>query len=85
MKKLVEEVEGEGLVGLLGEEITVWCDCYIYAGKLIGVNKDTILLDKPKVVYETGKLDEKGFADAQILPFQWYVRISKIESFGKTL
>lgn len=83
MKKIVEEVDGEGLESLLGEEITVWCECYIYSGKLIGVNKSDILLGRAKVVYETGPLNKKGFSDAQDLPSQWYVRISKIESFGK--
>ena len=82
MKKYVE-VEGEGLSSLLGEEITVWCEAYIYAGKLMGVNDTFILLHDAKIVYETGPLNQKGFKDAQPLPSQWYVQTAKIESFGK--
>ena len=39
MKKIVnvQEVEGEGLVGLLGETITLFCLNYFYTGKLVGV------------------------------------------------
>ena len=65
MKKLVEEVSGEGLESLLGENITVWCECYIYSGKLVGVNDDDILLEGASVVYETGVLSEAGFQDSQ--------------------
>jgi len=82
MKKIVEEVSGEGLESLLGEQVAIWCECYIYAGKLKGVNEEDILLEDAKIVYETGPLDEKGFADSQPLPSKWYVRTSKIESYG---
>src|SRR3989442_11326366 len=34
----VEEVQGEGLVGLMGEQVTLFCLNYIYTGKLVGVN-----------------------------------------------
>jgi len=83
MKKLIEEVAGEGLESLLGENVTLWCECYIYAGKLIGVNTDDVLLEDAKVVYETGPLKTAGFKDSQELPNQWYVRTAKIESYGK--
>jgi hypothetical protein len=82
MKKLVEEVTGEGLGSLLGERVTLWCECYIYAGKLIGVNERDVLLEDAAVVYETGPLCDKGFKDAQPLPGPWYVRTAKIESYG---
>ena len=82
MKKLIEEVSGEGLESLLGEQVTLWCECYIYSGKLIGVNTDDVLLDDASIVYETGGLDKAGFKDAQKLPNQWYIRTSKIESYG---
>jgi len=82
MKKIVQ-VSGEGLESLLGERIAVWCECYIYAGMLAGVNENDILLDDASVVYETGKLDEQGFKDAQPLPGPWYVRTAKIESYGR--
>jgi hypothetical protein len=85
MKKLVkvEEVSGEGLVGLMGEEITLFCLNYIYAGKLVGVNESYIKLESAKVVYETGAFTEKSWKDAQALPHDWYVQLSAIESFGK--
>jgi hypothetical protein len=84
MKKLVsvQEVENEGMVGLLGEEITVFCANYIYAGKLIGVNESFVKLSGAKIVYETGELTTKTWKDAQALPRDWYIQVGAIESFG---
>lgn len=86
MKKIVEvtEVEGEGLTALLGENVMLFCLNYIYAGKLIGVNQTCVLLDNPKIVYETGPLVASDFKDAQPFPSQFYVMVSAIESFGKS-
>ena len=79
----VVEVDGEGLVALLGEEIMVWCANYIYSGVLDGVNEKDIILTEAKLVYQTGPLQDKGFEDAQPLPGkQWYVRTDFIESYG---
>ena len=85
MKKLVEvqEVEGEGLVALLGERVMIWCANYIYAGRLTGVNDTCVQLEDASVVYETGKLCEFGYKDNQSLPGTWYVQVGFIESFGK--
>ena len=85
MKKLVkvEEVEGEGLLGLLGEKVTVFCGNYIYSGVLAGVNDTCILLKEAGIVYETGVLTTKEWKDRQALPGDWYVQLSSIESFGK--
>lgn len=85
MKKLVkvEEVSGEGLVGLMGEEVTLFCLNYIYAGKLVGVNESYIKLEKAKVVYATGAFTDKDWSDAQPLPHDWYVQLGAVESFGK--
>lgn len=83
MKKIVEEVSGEGMEALMGERVALWCECYIYAGRLIGVNDDDVMLEDASVVYETGPLDEAGFKDAQALPSPWYVRTAKIESYGE--
>ncbi|MCP3684271.1 MAG: hypothetical protein GY861_16455 [bacterium] len=83
MKKLIEQVEGEGLESLLGEDVTIWCCRYIYAGKLTGVNEKDILLTNAKIVYETGEFSSSGFNDSQDLPNDWYVRIESIESYGK--
>lgn len=82
MKKIVTEVEGEGLVKLLGETVTIFCASYIYTGKLVGVNDTCVLLDDAKIVYETGAFSEKGWKDAQSLPNSWYVATGMIESFG---
>ncbi len=85
MKKLVkvEEVSGEGLVGLMGEEVTLFCLNYIYAGKLVGVNDAYVKLEGAKVVYETGAFTESAWKDAQKLPNDWYIQLSAVESFGK--
>lgn len=84
MKMIIEEKENQGMEALLGKDITVWCLNYIYAGKLIGVNEKDIILENPKIVYETGKLDESGFSDAQKLPAkEWRVKTSCIESYGE--
>lgn len=86
MKKLakVVEVESEGLIALLEAEatVTLFCLNYIYTGKLVGVNTTCVLLENPKIVYETGSFSDKSWKDAQALPNQLYVQISAIESFG---
>lgn len=84
MKKLVNitEVEGEGLVSLMGQRVTLFCLNYIYTGLLIGVNAEDVLLQDPSIVYETGALNTKDWKDAQELPNNWYVRTSSIESYG---
>ena len=84
MHKLVkvQEVEGEGLLGLLGEVITLFCLNYIYTGKLVGVNSDCVLLESPKIVYETGSFSEKAWKDAQPLPNNFYIMKRNIEGFG---
>lgn len=86
MKKLVkvEEIEGEGLLALLGKNVLVFCMNYIYTGKLAGVNATCILLESPRIVYETGAFSDKKFADAQPLPNSLYVQTAAIESFLET-
>lgn len=83
MKKIVSvtEVEDEGLEGLLGERITVWCLNYIYAGKLEGVNESCIKLTDSSVVYETGQLTVSGYTDAQKTKNPVYIMLATIESF----
>lgn len=79
----VEVVDGEGLVALIGQPVLLMCMNYFYAGVLRGVNETCVLLEKARVVYETGVLTESGYKDAQELPSsEWYVAISTIESFG---
>jgi hypothetical protein len=84
MKKIVSvtEVEGEGLVKLLGERVTLFCLNYIYTGKLEGVSDSCALLSDAAIVYETGPLLDKTWKDAQNLPGEWYVKLACIESFG---
>ena len=81
MKKLVEEVENEGLISLMGERITLFCLNYIYTGKLVGVNDQFVKLEDAAIVYETGSFEEKEWKDAQKLPKPVYVMIQTIESF----
>ena len=81
MKKLIE-VNGEGLEGLLGANITLLCVNYFYTGKLVGVNDTCVKLECPSIVYETGAWDAKSWQDAQELPGDLYVQTAAIESFG---
>jgi hypothetical protein len=85
MKQLVkvQEIEGEGLDGLLGQDVLIFCVNYIYTGKLVGVNETFIKLEQPKIVYETGAFSSKTYGDAQALHVgEWYIQRSAIESFG---
>lgn len=85
MKKLVEEVENEGMVKLIGETVTLFCMNYFYNGKLIGVNSDCVLLKNPKLIYETGKWSDSDWRDAQSMGIEeLYVRIEAIESYAVT-
>ena len=85
MKKLVqvEEVpsEEEGLMGLMGERVTLFCMNYIYTGKLVGVNDKFVKLEDAAIVYETGSFSDADWADAQNLPHPCYVMVSSVESF----
>lgn len=86
MKRLVEvkEVEGDGLVSLMGKTVTLFCLNYFYTGKLVGVNQTCVVLENPSVVYETGSFSDKSWKDAQRLPMkEWFVQTSAIESFGE--
>ena len=81
MKKIVE-VSDEGLEGLLGETVTLFCVNYFYTGELVGVNSTCVKLASPKIVYETGDWSRKNWKDAQALPNDLYVQTAAIESFG---
>lgn len=85
MKKLVQEIEGEGLEKLLGETVTLFCLNYFYNGKLIGVNESCVLLQDPKIIYETGVFSDKAWKDAQSMDIEeLYVQKAAIESFART-
>jgi hypothetical protein len=83
MKKIVsvQEVEGEGLIGLMGQRVTLFCLNYIYTGRLSGVNDTCVLLEDAAIVYETGEFSSKDWKDAQPLPKPVYVMLRCIESF----
>ena len=83
MKKIVsvQEVEGEGLVGLMGNRVTLFCLNYIYTGKLTGVNDTCVMLEDAAIVYETGEFTTKEWKDAQKLPKPVYVMLRCVESF----
>lgn len=84
MKKIIKEVENEGLIKLMGERVILFCANYFYTGILIGVNRRCVLLEDPAIVYETGAWTDKSFKDEQKLgQNEWYVMVSAIESFGK--
>lgn len=82
MKRIIEDNTAEGLYLLLGETVTLFCQIYIYTGKLVGVNKTFVKLENAHVVYETGSFTDKSWKDAQKLPNDWYVTKNSIESFG---
>ena len=82
MDIVVKQVENEGMRALLGKKISVWCNSYIYAGTLVGVNESCIKLEDASVVYETGELTAKGFKDAQTIGKRpLYIQLSAIEAF----
>lgn len=85
MKRIVNIVEstGDGLEGLLGERVQLWCMNYIYAGTLIGVNQHDVVLEDAVVVYETGKMTDKAFKFAEpVASKELYVRTAAIESYS---
>jgi hypothetical protein len=81
MKRLIETEEG-GFASMLGEKICVYGAIYIYAGKLIGVNKDHIELDEAEIVYETGGMQTESWETSEKLPGVWRIQIASIESWG---
>lgn len=78
----VIEVENEGFVSLLGQQVEIRCNVYIYAGVLVGVNTSCIKLDRCAIVYETGAFTDAKYKDAQIIGDGQYVQMGLIESFG---
>ena len=81
--KLVE-VENEGLVSLLGKQVEIRCNVYIYTGILLGVNDTCVKLGDAAIVYNTGPHDARKYTDAQRLGGTQYVCFP-MESFGETL
>lgn len=78
----VVEVENEGLVSLLGKQVEIRCNVYIYAGTLVGVNQTCVKLDNMAIVYETGPHNDTKYKDAQKIGDGQYVMMALMESFG---
>ena len=85
MRKLVQEIENEGFEKLLGETVTLFCLNYFYNGKLIGVNESCVLIQDPKIIYETGEWSNDSWSDVQKMGIEeLYIQKQAIESFAKT-
>ena len=78
----VIEVENEGFISLLGQQVEIRCNVYIYAGTLVGVNQTCVKLDNAAIVYETGPHNDSNYKDAQKIGDSQYVSMNLIESFG---
>jgi O-phosphoseryl-tRNA(Cys) synthetase len=78
----VIEVENEGFISLLGQQVEIRCNVYIYAGTLVGVNQTCVKLDNAAIVYETGAFTDAKYKDAQKIGDGQYVSMNLIESFG---
>lgn len=76
------EVENEGFISLLGKQVEIRCNVYIYAGILVGVNQTCVKLDNAAIVYETGAFSDAKYMDAQKIGDGQYVQMGLIESFG---
>jgi len=61
------------LTAMVGREVYVSCTSYAYSGVLLGVTPETIEVDCPSIVYETGPWNSPAWKDAQILPAQTVV------------
>ena len=85
MKRVVQvqEIEGEGLEALMGEQVILFCVNYFYAGKLVGVNDKFVLLEDGGIVYETGAFSSPSWKDFQKIGQPLYVMLSHIEAFAK--
>ena len=87
MKQIIQvtEVEGEGLMSLLGKRVLLMCAGYFYEGYLVGVNDTFVKIEDPHIVYSTGEWKDKKYSDSQALHAKnWYVQRGLIESFGES-
>lgn len=83
MKKIIEvDSKMVGLEALLGEPVVLFCLNYIYAGKLMGVNKTQVLLEDGGIVYETGAFGDSKWKDFQKIGTV-YVRKNMIEAYAR--
>lgn len=86
MKKLVEIQECEGAFEqLLGKTVTLFCGCYFYNGKLIGINDENVCLKDAAVIYETGSYSNAEWKDKQSMCVEeLFVQKAAIEAFAET-
>ena len=86
MKRLVEEVQGEGLEALLGERVILLCAAYFYEGKLVGVNDDDVILGDPHIVFGAGSWEESSYSTIEAIKHadEWRIRTASIESYGRS-
>ena len=87
MKKLVEvqEIAEEGFIKLLGETVVIFCVNYFYTGKLVGVNDDCVLVEKPSIIYDTGSFSNSSWSDCQSMCIEeLFIQKNAIESFGRS-
>ena len=52
---------------LIGEKVTFFCLNYIYHGEVVACDFRGVSLKNPKIVYETGDFEEKGFKNAELV------------------
>jgi hypothetical protein len=67
----------------VGDDVMFMCMNYFYRGKLVSTTKDTLLIEDPSIVYETGKWSDKEYEDQQRLPSSVRVMKQSIECFGQ--
>jgi hypothetical protein len=84
MKKVIQvtEVNGEGLEGFLNKRIFIVCRSYFYAGTLMGINDDCVLLEDARFVLESGSFEGKGITSCEkVRGGKLYVAKNAIEAF----
>jgi hypothetical protein len=82
MKKLITEVENEGLMSLMGKRVFVVASSYFYEGVLTGVNNECVLLEDAYFVFESGDFTGNKIDLAEkIQSGKIYVQKNMIESF----
>lgn len=84
MKKLakVVEVEGDHLVGALGQKVLIFGVRYNYSGVMVEVNDKFLKLTEAVIVFDTGDFASKNWAVAETpKSSEIYVSIAAIESW----
>ena len=84
MKRIMESSDAEGLEASLGKQVLLMCAAYFYAGELVGVSPEFVVLKKASIVYETGDWKDEIWKVAELLPFpETHVMTGHIESLGE--